>query len=144
MKDEKINLSLDEPQLPKALSDARRNHGGMTVPDGFFTQFERKMNAVIDAEVMAHGQDAAAESPRPAVLNWRRWASIAAAVVVVVALSLVVRMQNGSDASADSPSSLAALGEGNSAEAAEVQDQIEDGVMAAVSDYDVFDLYCDL
>ena len=48
MKDNKLHIFMEDPELPKQLKDARRNHGGMTVPEDFFAQFERKMNAVID------------------------------------------------------------------------------------------------
>ena len=51
MKDNKLHIFMEDPELPKQLKDARRNHGGMTVPEDFFAQFERKMNAVIDADL---------------------------------------------------------------------------------------------
>lgn len=144
--DKKYNLSIDEPQLPSQLKDAKRNHGGMTVPEDFFAQFERKMNAVIDADVAAHKAiEPKVSAPKPTVFDWRRWTSIAAAVVVVVALSVAVRSNRTGETPADTQQSimLASMAE-NEVETVDFAEQMEDDMMVAVSDYDVFDLYCDL
>lgn len=145
MKDDKKYMSLEEPQLPEKLKDARRNHGGMTVPNDFFEQFERKMNAVIDAaELKDKPADPEVSLPQVPVFNWRRWVSIAAAVIVLVALSLVIRSQQ----SAETPTDLQGLASFaqtiDTEEQFELPDHMADEIMAAASDFDVYDLYCDL
>lgn len=145
MKDDKKNISLQEPQLPTELQNARRNHGGMTVPDDFFAQFERKMNAVIDADEMAKKAESEVKMKSPA-FNWHRWVSVAASVVVVVAVSIYARISNSGE-SIPAPSSVASLvddAESSLADEIVLPEQMADEVMSAASDYDVFDLYCDL
>ena len=89
MNNEQFTITPADPELPQVLKDARRNHGGMTVPDGFFAQFEQKMNAVIDAEVQMQQATAAAEKQAKVVpMQHRRWAGIAAAAVVLVAIGM--------------------------------------------------------
>lgn len=153
MKDEKNPLiTLEDPQLPAQLAHARRNHGGMTVPDDFFAQFERKMNAVIDAE--QHVQQAGVESsPADAPVvpishgmwsGWRRYASIAATVVLVVGITLFLRLfdtpANEQQVTSIDFSSFAAL----DVNAVDLSDQVVDEVLTAATDYDVFEYYCDL
>ena len=142
MEDKKLNVSLSEPQLPAGLEAARRNHGGMTVPEDFFLQFERKMNAVIDAEAATQSQEVAKQAP-VATLRPRRWLYVAALVAAVVAVSLVLRLNH----SVEPPmaehilAETVATGENTSID---VPEQMADEFVSAASDYEVFDLYCDL
>lgn len=145
MKDNTNNLSLKEPELPKQLLDAKRNHGGMTVPDDFFAQFERKMNAVIDAEVLK--QQPAVTPAQPArVFNPYRWITIAATVIVVAALGLFVQRQHVDEPQFDAQSSgiVAQMSDMQDEESAELTEQLADEMLLIASDYDVYDLYCDL
>lgn len=150
MKDDTKLTSLLDPQLPSQFKDARRNNAGMTVPAGFFDQFERKMNAVIDAEVAAKQASEAQPVLRPqtTVLSWRKWASVAAAVVLVVGVSLALRSQQTGQTPAEDPllSNVMAQTEetASEVEAIELPEQVADELMACASDYDVFDLYFDI
>ena len=160
MKDDKPFLSLQDPQLPASLADARRNNGGMTVPDGFFEQFERKMNAVIDADVMLRQQNAAAPAsePQPAatstpvsepapILRPRRWTAIAAMVAIVVAVGLALQLDwfgsNGIEQPAVPVDGLMAESE-EDVPAIDLPEQLADEMESAASDYDVYEIYCEL
>lgn len=150
MKADKPIISLQEPQLPEGLANARRNHGGMTVPDDFFQQFERKMNAVIDADVAARKaeQEAAASAQpvlRPALTGWQRYLTVAAAVVIAVALGIFISKQGV----VDTPdTSLVPLTAGTTAAEQpvieEVTEPVTEELMASASDYDIFEYLCDI
>jgi len=151
MKDNKLPIIMEDPELPKQLKDARRNHGGMTVPEDFFAQFERKMNAVIDADVAAReaGTKPAVQTERPArVLRPSRWIRVAAMVALVVAVGLAYQfMRVGNDKIDTGNVGQLADFEQMSAEQLEeidIPEQIEDVLMASTSDYDAYDIYCGL
>lgn len=159
MKKTDVNITLQEPQLPRQLDNARRNHGGMTVPDDFFAQFERKMNAVIDADIALRQSqpearkpelqvsepqsEADASQPASPVIGWTRYVSVAAAVVALVALTLFVRQQGVVDTPDVAPDQFAAA-EPVEAPASEVQEAISEDVIADASDYDIYEYYCDM
>lgn len=146
-------ITLMDPELPASLRDAKRNQGGMTVPEDFFAQFERKMNLVIDAEVLAKQ---ATEGPvlkpqtQPAarVIRPKRWIAIAASVIVVVALGIGWQfMGQETQVNAHHVDGLATINRESlqqQLENIELPDQMADEVMASMSDYEIYDLYCDL
>lgn len=150
MKNDNIQFNLQDPELPSLLKDARRNHGGMTVPEDFFSQFEKKMNAVIDADVLVKKST---EGPvmipnKPQTISLRRWGSIAAAVAIVVGAGIIFQLlRGGSELDEQSVSALAAMETErivNQLENIELPEQVADEVLTSVSDYEIFDLYCDL
>lgn len=142
MKDEKDLLPLQDPMLPETFRNARRNHGGMTVPDDFFSQFERKMNAVIDAEVQTQVSKPQLQlKPAASVWNLGRWLSVAASVALIVGISIMVNRQQKGETLSDSVQLAAAAAPDASAEAV---DPVAEEMMACATDFDVFDLYCDL
>lgn len=150
MKNDNIQFNMQDPELPSFLKDARRNHGGMTVPEDFFAQFERKMNAVIDADELAKK---AADGPvlipnKPAAAPLRRWLNIAAAVALVVGVSIAFQLlRSGSQLDEESASALASIETEQivkQLENIELPEQVADEVLNSVSDYEIFDLYCDL
>lgn len=159
MKESDVKITLQDPQLPSQLVNARRNHGGMTVPDDFFAQFERKMNAVIDADVALRQSQPEATTPQPQITTprpedadrpqvlplwgWKRYVSVAAAVVVLVALTLFVRQQGV----VDTPDIAAEhFAEASNVEAAQIEDAeiVNEDLMADASDYDIFEYFCDV
>ena len=96
MKDNKLHIFMEDPELPKQLKDARRNHGGMTVPEDFFAQFERKMNAVIDADIAAKEAEKKPSikvESQQSVLSPKRWIKVAAMVAMVVAVGLAIQFK---------------------------------------------------
>jgi hypothetical protein len=149
MKDNKLHIFMEDPELPKQLKDARRNHGGMTVPEGFFEQFERKMNAVIDADLAAKEKTPSigVETQQP-VLRPKRWIKVAAMVALVVAVGLAIQFKWFGNSKIDSNkiNQLAGIEQMSSEEMEkiDVPEQVEDLLMVSTTDYDVYDIYCGL
>lgn len=143
----KNDLSLQEPKLPEQLANARRNHGGMTVPEDFFSQFERKMNAVIDAaEEVQKAETAPVVQMRPAVVRPRRIVQIAATVAIVAGIGIIYHASKFGLSQTDVPATIESLAENQASSESEMElpEQVAEEMMASTSDYDVFDLYCDL
>lgn len=149
MQNDKNYLSLEDPKLLEQLHDARRNHAGLTVPDDFFAQFERKMNAVIDA---AEEAKKAQQAPQPIPLQpkaaSRRWLSIAALALIVIAAGMFLYLgAAGNAVSEANPASLNLASADASTEVSadeSAADLVADEMTVAATDYDIFDLYCDL
>jgi len=152
MNTDNSKLNLQDPELPTMFRDAKRNHGGQTVPTDFFAQFEQKMNAVIDADQLvseAEGSVLVPSTKQPAsVFRPKRWIGIAASVIVVVALGIAWQWVQPEDKM--TPKSLPEITEVTRAglleelENIELPDQVADEVMCAASDYEIYDMYCDL
>ena len=142
---------MEDPELPKQLKDARRNHGGMTVPEDFFVQFERKMNAVIDAEIAAKEAEKTPSikgETKPTVLRPKRWIKVAAMVALVVAVGLALQFKwfGHSQIDSNNVNQLVSVEQlsGDEMEKIEIPEQIEDVLMVSTSDYDAYDIYCGL
>ena len=151
MKDEKLHISPTDPELPDFLKDARRNHYGMTVPEDFFAQFEKKMNDVIDAEVArteaAEPVIGRKELPKPSILIPRRWVGIAAVVAIIAAVSLTLQLDFSNDVNTQTPQDGIPTISASSMQSEEdiyLPEQVADELMASASDYDIFELYCDI
>ena len=151
MKDNKLHIFMEDPELPKQLKDARRNHGGMTVPEDFFAQFERKMNAVIDADIAAKEAEKKPSikvENQQSVLSPRRWIKVAAMVALVVAVGLAIQFKWFGNSKIDSNkiNQLAGIEQMSSEEMEkiDVPEQVEDLLMVSTTDYDVYDIYCGL
>ncbi len=151
MKDDKLHIFMEDPELPKQLKDARRNHGGMKVPKDFFAQFEQKMNDVIDADIAAKK---AASTPaiqpeaQSTVLSPKRWIKVAAMVALVVAVGLALQFKwfgkNQIDPNQINQIANIEQTTGEEMEEIEIPEQYEDVLMASTSDYDAYDIYCGL
>lgn len=151
MKEEMKKVRLEDPQLPSALKEARRNHGGMTVPEDFFAQFEQKVNAMIDAEISSQ-KSSELPSLQPQIVHKDRsrvWISVAASVVIAVAIGLAwqfVDFSNNETQEIQSVSLFAELENEavNDGQAIELPEEVSDEMMASASDYEIFDIYCDI
>lgn len=146
---EKIIHIDKDPQLPEMLRDAKRNHGGQTVPADFFAQFEKKMNAVIDADVMKKEAEKKAEMPQ---IQWyrqrRTWMSLAASFVLIVVVGIAMhvdhvghKLQNQQD--------VTQLANTNTDEDyidsdMELMDSVEESYLASTNDYELYELYCEI
>lgn len=138
MNTEQFKITQADPELPKELMDARRNHGGMTVPDGFFAQFEQKMNAVIDADIQVKSATETVATESGKVVSMRnRWAGIAAAAVVLFAISMAFQFDWLGDKLTSDQDAIAA-----NPEMEDEYDPAEDVFYASLSDYEVYDLIC--
>jgi hypothetical protein len=151
MKDNKLHISMEDPELPKQLKDARRNHGGMTVPDDFFAQFERKMNSIIDADIAMKEAEASPSikvEKRQPVLRPKRWIKVAAMVALVVAVGLAIQFKwfGNNQIDPENMNQLAGIEQvaGDEMDKMEIPEQVEDLLMVSTSDYDAYDIYCGL
>ncbi len=151
MKDDKLHIFMEDPELPKQLKDARRNHGGMKVPEDFFAQFEQKMNAVIDADIAAKEAEKSPSihSESESSPFWtKRWAKVAAMVALVVAVGLAIQFKwigfNKIDSNQINQIANVEQTVGEEMDKIEIPEQIEDVLMASTSDYDAYDIYCGL
>lgn len=142
MNQEQFKLGEADPQLPREAQEAGKNHMGMTVPADFFQQFERKMNAVIDAEVnVERTHTINSQSPQKSVPQiGRRWISIAAGVVVLAVIGMALQF-NWFDTQIIEQQNL--LVEAASS-AEEELNPAEDIYYTSLSDYEVYDLICGL
>lgn len=142
------NIHIDkDPELPEFFADARRNHGGQTVPANFFEQFEKKMNAVIDAEELV-------KNAAPVVKMQPKWyeqkqniIKIAAASVVILVAGLALQFdyighqlqdtQNGSS-----------LAESNEFDFSDPElilpEDAEESYLASTNDYELYEYYCEI
>ena len=139
---------MEDPELPKQLKDARRNHGGMTVPEDFFAQFERKMNAVIDADIAAKEAEKKPSikvENQQSVLSPKRWIKIAA-MVVAVGLAIQFKWFGQNQIDSNNVNQLVNIEQTSSEEMEkiEIPEQIEDVLMVSTNDYDAYDIYCGL
>jgi len=137
MKDKKIDIRLQDPELPKALHDARRNHGGMTVPEGFFQSFEHDINALIDAQPQA-------QLPQPEVRvgQGRRWiGAVAAAILVIVIVGLGLQF---SQVEAPQPKGLPNVEGFAELDMESTDSDVAEELLVSASDYEIFEMYCDL
>jgi len=151
MKDDKLHIFMEDPELPKQLKDARRNHGGMKVPEDFFAQFEQKMNDVIDADIAAKKAEKTPSIKSDAdssVFAPKRWIKVAAMVAFVVAVGLAIQFKWFGNNKIDSNQihQIANVEQtvGEELDEIEIPEQIEDVLMASTNDYDAYDIYCGL
>ncbi len=149
MSDKTIHIDKD-PQLPEILRDAKRNHGGQTVPADFFAQFEQKMNAVIDADVLKTEAEKKADMPQ---IQWyrqrRTWMGLAASFVLIVVLGVAMhfdhvghKLQDQQTVSefANVDESVDELFEQD----LEFMDSVEESYLASTNDYELYEYYCEI
>lgn len=130
--------TLDEIKFDPSL----RRQAGMTVPEGFFEQFQQRIEAEIDRqEKTAPVIGKKEEAPMPVIGQRRslilRW-SVAASVVVLLGIGFMAYRMVDAPVQVTDETLLA-----NSFENYYENDE-QDLVMDAVSDFDLYDLYCDL
>lgn len=138
MNKEQFKIGVNDPELPEEVKKATQNHGGMTVPDDFFVQFERKMNAVIDAEVMKNQTNS---DNRTAIFaGYRKWSAIAAAVLVVILIGAAFQFDWFTPSDVNQPGLMA------NTEYSEEEElnPATDIYYTSLSDYEVYDLICGL
>lgn len=125
--------NLDEIQF----EPQKRTRAGMTVPEGFFEQFQKQMEAKIDT-LEAVKQMPVVEMPVRRAWKLPKW-SVAAAIALLMGVGFVAYSLVFDTMPADEASSTIAQ-----AEAGEEEYSMEDMVMRSVNDYELYELYCDL
>lgn len=146
------NIHIDkDPQLPEILKDARRNHGGQTVPADFFAQFEKKMNAAIDADIMLKEAEKAAEKPQITWYRQRRTLmGLAASFVLIVVVGIAMHVDHiGHKLKADAQNSIQLASESSvdfdlDDPNLELPDMVEDSYLATTNDYELYEYYCEI
>lgn len=122
---------------------------GMTVPKGFFEEMERKINAQIDAEMKQQETPVIQMGKRSLV--WR----VAAIVTLVLGVGLIYMGVTGNLGIESEDSQLAkvrgaaAVGtdlaeteKGDETEMFELPEQVEESMVASISDYDMYCIMC--
>lgn len=136
-------IPLDEPDYralglpePSAVRDGADPRLGMTVPDGFFADMQRRVEAEID------------RTERIARLRRLRPWGVAASVVLIVGLFTLI---GGARRAADAPAAGADLvaqlpaAEADAVSAATESEAEADMLLASLSDYDIYEaFYADL
>lgn len=148
MSEKTIHIEKD-PQLPEMLRDAKRNHGGQTVPADFFAQFEKKMNAVIDADVLMKETEKKVEMPQ---IQWyrqrRTWMGLAAsfALIVVVGIAMHVDHMGHKLQQQQDVSQFASVDEAEDFfdQDPEFMDTVEESYLASTNDYELYEYYCEI
>lgn len=146
---EKIIHIEKDPQLPEMLRDAKRNHGGQTVPADFFAQFEKKMNAVIDADVLMKDTEKKIEMPQ---IQWyrqrRTWMGLAAsfALIVVVGIAMHVDHMGNKLQQQQDVTQFASVDEAEDFfdQDPEFMDTVEESYLASTNDYELYEYYCEI
>lgn len=148
MSEKTIHIDKD-PQLPEILRDAKRNHGGQTVPADFFAQFEQKMNAVIDADVLMKEAEKKAAMPQ---IQWyrqrRTWMGLAAGFALIVGVGIAMHVDQVGH-KLQSQQDVFQLANANGEEdfmesEMELMDSVEDSYVASTNDYELYEYYCEI
>ena len=148
MSEKTIHIEKD-PQLPEMLRDAKRNHGGQTVPADFFAQFEKKMNAVIDADVLMKEAEKKVAQPQ---IQWyrqrRTWMGLAASFVLIIVVGAAMHFDRIGHLLQDQQD-VSQLADVNEDEEffdpdMELMDSVEDSYLASINDYELYEYYCEI
>ena len=148
MSEKTIHIEKD-PQLPEMLRDAKRNHGGQTVPADFFAQFEKKMNAAIDAHVLLDAAEKKATQPQ---IQWYRQKrtilGLAASFVLILVLGIAFQFDRlGHKLSEDAtvnPTEMADAQYSDDEEYFDVPELVEDSYLATTNDYELYEYFCEI
>ncbi len=146
MAENTIHIDKD-PELPEIFRDAKRNHGGQTIPIDFFAQFEKKMNAVIDADIQLKEAEKKVKTPQ---IQWyrqrRTWMSIAAsfALIVVVGIAMHVDHIGHKLQNVQQPTQFANTQNIIDLDDPELElpDMVEESYLATTNDYELYEYYC--
>lgn len=120
--------------------EGKRQNAGMTVPDGFFEQFQKQLEAKIDTM----------EAVKPAPIvempmrkpSWiYRW-SVAACVLVLLGTGLGI-YQISHDHQILTTESNTSLAQSQIEDVQEIT-EMEDMMVGSVNDYDLYEYYCEL
>lgn len=124
--------SLDEIKF----EEKKRQQAGMTVPEGFFEQFQMQLEEKIDALEAEKKQAPVIQMPARTQHSWiNRW-SVAACAAVLIG---VVIFLTTNEVDPDDEIPLVAQGE-----KVDEQSEMEEMMLHSVNDYDLYEYYCEL
>lgn len=134
--DKQFDMNISEPNVEFLASTERRT--GMTLPEGFFADFDKRMEAAIDAEEQKKLTVPASTKEQVVEIgNTRRplWIAVAACLLVAVCVLPFMRSLN-TDTTSDA-ADIAALA------VDAMDDEQEDYLLTSISDYEMYDYYCE-
>ena len=111
----------------------------MTVPEGFFEQFQQQLEAKIDTLEAVKPAAPVVEMPRRDNSTWLPRAAIAACAVLLVGVGLGVYLLSGGDPLATDIESQYAQ-----KESVVDESEMEDLMVGSVNDYELYEYYCEL
>ncbi len=112
----------------------KRSQAGMTVPEGFFEQFQQQLEAKIDT-LEAVKPAPVVEMPRRSFTLFSRWA-IAACCTLIIGIGAIIAFNaNPGDASVESAEVVASQ---------EEETEMEEMIIRSVNDFELYDYYCEL
>lgn len=137
--DKQYSMNFKDPDVEFLTKTGRMT--GMTVPEGFFAEFDKRIEAAIDAEeqrklsIPVKDAEHKIEVPVPTQSNdFRRlWMGLAACVVV--ALCTLPFLRNTVEVETAQVETLAEMDEAPT--------QQDEYLCSSLSDFDMFDLYCE-
>ena len=127
--------TLDEIKFKKN----ERRQAGMTVPEGFFEQFQQQLEAKIDTLEAVKPAAPVVEMPRRDNSTWLTRAAVAACAVLLVGVGLGVYLLSGGDPLATDIESQYAQ-----KESVVDESEMEDLMVGSVNDYELYEYYCEL
>lgn len=142
------NIHIDkEPELPEFFANARRNHGGQTVPADFFEQFEKKMNAVIDAEELVKNAAPVVKMQPKWYMQKQSLIKIAAVAVLVLVVGVALQFDYiGHQLQGNQ--NVTNLAESNEFDLSDPElilpEDAEDSYLASTNDYELYEYYCEI
>ena len=127
-----VMKNLDEIKFP----ETKRQQAGMSVPDGFFEQFQQQLEAKIDT------LEAVRQAPvveMPARSRWLKGWAIAACAMLIVGIGIGIGLMTGDEPSATTTEQQMAQGENSDEE-----NEMEDMMLRSVNDFELYEYYCEL
>lgn len=119
--------------------EGKRRQAGMTVPEGFFEQFQQQLEAKIDT-LEAVKPAPVVEMPKRTHRLLSRWA-VAACCLLVIGIGAIVSFNHTSDEVA--PAVATETAEAASTQS-EDESEMEEMIIRSVNDFELYDYYCDL
>lgn len=115
-----------------------KGHAGMTVPENFFAEFDKQLEAKLDSLTIAEAKPSIAEQPvigQRSNSRWLRYTSIAASVVAVVVVGLFAMNIDQNTQVEPTATQLA--------EFEQEESNMEEMMMiGSMSDLDIYEYYC--
>jgi len=117
-------------------AEGKRSQAGMTVPEGFFEQFQQQLEAKIDT-LEAVKPAPVIEMPRRTFSKAVRWAVAACCTLVIGIGALMVFQTEENSATEATSTEVAAVQEAEDTE-------MEEMIIRSVNDFELYDYYCEL
>ena len=119
--------------------EKKRQQAGMTVPDGFFQQFQQQLETKIDAlEAVKPVAPVVEMSRRSTISHVMRW-SVAACCALVLGVGAFFVLSESTTSDGTTPTAAA-----ESVDVQTEESEMEDMIIRSVNDFEMYDYYCEL